>query len=226
MTDNNAEPDNLAAYARAQTVLDGYVAQLTHALNRRVAESGKPVAQAVESAQLAAHGLAWIATTAEGLRQLLAWAVARKASGTLAEADALKLHIGFVEGLAQALGRMPIGPGEFVGAVEMDAVVAAEAARADADVRRLILCSDLTAARLRLAALVANDEGSAASSGVDATLAEIQEQIRRFASREVAPHAHRWHRHNELIPRPVLDMMSGLGAVSYSHLTLPTNREV
>lgn len=211
MTNSSGDMRDLGGYARALAALDGYVMQVTAALSRRVTRSGQPVAQAVEAEQLAAHGLAWIATTAEGLRQLLAWAVERKAAGTLNEADALKVHIGFVECLAQALGRISIGSGEFVGAVEMDATVAAEEARADADVRRLILSSDLTGARVRLAALMAEDDGSASATGADPTLVQIREQIRRFVLREVTPHAHRWHRDNALIPRPVLDMMSELG---------------
>src|SRR5688500_1843232 len=103
----------LDGYARALAAVDRYVSQATGAFAHRVAQSGKPLALAVEAAQTAAHGLAWLATTTEGLRQLLAWAEQRQAAGRLSELDLLKVKLGFADYLAQALGRLLIGPGEF-----------------------------------------------------------------------------------------------------------------
>ena len=211
MTPPDTTDDAFSGYTRALAALDQYMASATAALAQRVAHSGKPLAQAIETAQIAAHGLAWLATTTEGLRQLLAWAVQRKAAGRLRELDSLKLQIAFCDYLAQATGRLPIGPGETAGPADMGAAAAAHVLLAHADVRGMVMNHDLTEARMRAAQLVAENSETAIDADSDPTLAQFQEQIRRFVSKEVSPHAHRWHRENMLIPRSVLDGMSEMG---------------
>ena len=52
----------------------------------------------------------------------------------------------------------------------------------------------------------------------DPTLEMIRDQVRRFAERAVAPHAHEWHRADRLIPIEVIDELAGLGVFG---MTLP-----
>jgi (2S)-methylsuccinyl-CoA dehydrogenase len=53
---------------------------------------------------------------------------------------------------------------------------------------------------------------------LDETLDEVRANVRAFAEREVAPHAERIHRHDELVPDRVIDEMAKLG---YFGLSIP-----
>lgn len=53
---------------------------------------------------------------------------------------------------------------------------------------------------------------------LDDTLAEVRSSVRAFAEREVAPHAERIHRHDELVPERVIEEMARAG---YFGLSIP-----
>ena len=53
---------------------------------------------------------------------------------------------------------------------------------------------------------------------LDEVLAEVRANVRAFAEREVAPHAERIHRHDELVPERVIGEMAKLG---YFGLSIP-----
>ena len=94
-------PDLLAlAGTAAETVArlrdDGITALRAH-----VTEDGKVSAALIDRHQFAAHSLSWLATYAESLIQLHAWAARLSEQGRLGETEALILQIGFGEYLAQ-----------------------------------------------------------------------------------------------------------------------------
>jgi (2S)-methylsuccinyl-CoA dehydrogenase len=53
---------------------------------------------------------------------------------------------------------------------------------------------------------------------LDSTIAEVRSAVRQFAEREVAPHAERIHRHDELVPESIISSMGELG---YFGLSIP-----
>jgi (2S)-methylsuccinyl-CoA dehydrogenase len=53
---------------------------------------------------------------------------------------------------------------------------------------------------------------------LDPTVAEVRAAVRQFAEREIAPHAERIHRHDELVPEAFISAMSELG---YFGLSIP-----
>src|SRR5258707_12761708 len=53
---------------------------------------------------------------------------------------------------------------------------------------------------------------------LDETRAEVRRNVRAFAEREVAPHADRIHRHDELVPERLIQQMGMLG---YFGLSIP-----
>ena len=55
----------------------------------------------LDASQAAAHGLAWVATYVEALRQMLGWAKRLEAEGRLAEMERLITSAAFGEYLAQ-----------------------------------------------------------------------------------------------------------------------------
>jgi (2S)-methylsuccinyl-CoA dehydrogenase len=57
-------------------------------------------------------------------------------------------------------------------------------------------------ARKRLVELIA--EGNFGASGLDDTLSEMRETMRRFVETKVAPHAHQWHLDNAYVPMEIV----------------------
>ena len=64
--------------------------------------------------QRATHGLAWLATYVESVRQLAAYAERMQAGGGLGETEELLVEIGIGEYLAQIQGGIPMSQGEIV----------------------------------------------------------------------------------------------------------------
>ena len=84
------------------------------AVRARVEADGKVSSAMLEAEQNAAHGLAWVATYVEALRQMLDWARRLEASGVFAELEQLILQAAFAEYLAQLKGGVPMSQGELI----------------------------------------------------------------------------------------------------------------
>ncbi|HWB48958.1 MAG TPA: acyl-CoA dehydrogenase family protein [Stellaceae bacterium] len=202
----------LDASAAAVAAVDGLITRARANLAARVGGT----AGRLDAEQIAAHGLAWMATYGAALRQLREWAARLDASGDFAEPQRLILAVGFGEYLAQLCGGIAMGQGEIarpfdLGLTEDDL----------APLRRNPTIAGLAEARARLGALLA--EGSGGANGTDLglgdeTLELIRDQVRRFAERAVAPFAHDWHREDRFIPIEVIEELSGIGVFG---VTLP-----
>src|SRR5262245_15730490 len=70
-------------------------------LRANLAPGGRVNSAAFDQAQHAAHGLAWLATYAEVLRQMSAYAERMSAEGRLGEIEALILQIGLADYCSQ-----------------------------------------------------------------------------------------------------------------------------
>ena len=177
---------------------------------------GRIDAAAAERDQFAFHGLAWLATYCEALRQLRHWAGECAAPGELETAI---LACGYGEYLAQISGGIAMSQVEIVRPGDLGIAEEAQATfRENADVRAL---ASLTApARARIADLIADsaDTGAFGDPGLDETMSMVRDQFRRFAEERVAPHAHEWHLRDELIPMDIIEEMAELGVFG---LTIP-----
>jgi len=195
--------------ANALAVIEGLVAKARANLAARVGNN----AAALDAEQIAAHGLAWLATYAAALRQLREWAGRLDAAGKFGDAQRLTLAVGFGEYLAQICGGIAMGQGEIarpfdLGLGEDDL----------APLRRSRLIAGLAEARAALGALLAEGMPDGGDSLGDETLELIRDQVRRFAERAVAPFAHDWHREDRFIPIEVIEELSGIGVFG---VTLP-----
>ena len=94
--------------------IDALLADATRAVRDRVAVEGRTVARVLDREQRATHGLAWLATYVEAIRQLAAYAERLASSGSLGEIEELVVRIGAGEYLAQMLGGIPMSQGEIV----------------------------------------------------------------------------------------------------------------
>ncbi len=95
-------------------VAETLLADATIQVRKRVAVDGDTLGRLFDREQRATHGLAWLATYVEALRQLLAYATRMQAEGKFGEIEELEVRIGFGEYLAQILGGIPMSQGEIL----------------------------------------------------------------------------------------------------------------
>ncbi|MFN3641600.1 MAG: acyl-CoA dehydrogenase family protein [Gemmobacter sp.] len=211
-------PDLTALIAAAVPAAEALCAAATERLRGAVAPDGKPRADLLERHQTRAHGIAWLATYVEALRQMQGWAGRLEAAGACGEMERLILQIAFGEYCAQIAGGIPMSQGEIVRPADIG-VTAAEAAAFAAATAPLV-AGNSDAARLRLVALMRDNHGRATfgATGLDEELEMIRDQFRRFADEEVVPHAHDWHLKDELIPMEVIGKLAEMGVFG---LTIP-----
>jgi len=185
-----------------------------------VAPAGRIEGRLLDRHQRAVHGLAWLATYVESLRQMQAWAERLNADGHFGEMEALLLQIGAGEYLAQIAGGIPMTQGEILRLGDMGLPPSLWSGLQSAEITTLITEGNSPAARARLVALMRDNQGRATfgASGLDEELEMIRDQFRRFADEEVAPHAHDWHLKDELIPMETIDQLAEMGVFG---LTIP-----
>jgi (2S)-methylsuccinyl-CoA dehydrogenase len=189
------------------------------AVSAKVAAGGKVDAAALEREQHAAHGLAWIATYVEALRQLASYARRLDGEGRFGEMESLLARIGAGEYLSQLFGGVMMSQGEMVRLHELGVKEADQAAFLTPAVKSLIQGAT-PEIRARVIALIKDSQGTAAygDTGLDDTLQAIRDEMRRFSQDQVEPHAQDWHLKDEYVPLPLIAQMSELGVFS---LTLP-----
>ncbi|QCK84862.1 acyl-CoA dehydrogenase [Phreatobacter aquaticus] len=216
---DNAPP--LADLAQGAVIaVDAILADATAAVRALVTENGRISNAAMEREQRATHGLSWLATYVESVRQLASYAERLGATGKFGEIEELIVRIGLGEYCSQILGGIPMSQGETVRPVDLG-LSASDIARRFADpVDALIATGNTAANRARLAVLVQEREtsGHFGEPAIDETLEQIRDEMRKFALAEVIPFAHEWHLKNEYIPMDVIAKLSELGVFG---LTLP-----
>ncbi|WP_209003195.1 acyl-CoA dehydrogenase family protein [Stappia taiwanensis] len=204
----------------AVEALDGLLGAAADAVRARVMDGGRISTAKMDAEQRATHGLAWLATYVEALRQLHAYGNRLRESGAFGETEELITRIGFAEYLAQIFGGIPMNQGEFVRLADLGL----DGAQADrfhtAEIAALIATGNTPATRARLAGLIQQQEGASlfGASGLDETYEQVRDEMRRFAADKVTPHAHEWHLSNSYIPLDVIATMAELGVFG---LTIP-----
>ena len=214
--------DLLSKGREASHSVETLLARATETVRARVSADGRLSPALLETEQRAAHGLAWLATYAEAIRELAAWGERLAHESRLTETEALIIGIGLGEYLAQIYGGIPMSQGEIVRLEDLDVPDAdIEASRCEA-VRVLIRHGNTTESRSLLIKHIRARQGAACvgDPGLDDTLESIRDEMRKFAAAEVEPFAHEWHRKNDYIPMSVIEGLAGMGVFG---LTLPEN---
>ncbi len=213
-------PDLLAitaqAIAPANTLLDRAVT----IVKAHVSLGGKISANALEEHQTAVHGLAWLATYVESLRQMQGWAERLEADGKFGEIEQLIHQIAFGEYLWQMYGGIPISQNEIIRPQDMGLTQDDQRLLMTPAVMSLTQNGNTQAARMRLVELMQSNDGRATvgASGLDDELEMIRDQFRRFADEKVVPFAHDWHLKDELIPMEIIEDLAEMGVFG---LTIP-----
>jgi (2S)-methylsuccinyl-CoA dehydrogenase len=214
----SADPVSLGRAAAASVA--ALVAEATRRVRALVGADGRLSAERLERHQHATHGLAWLATYGEAVRELAAYAERLAGEGRLGETEDLLVRIGLGEYLDQIFSGIPMSQGEIVRLPALG-LSAREAGRfRDDAVETLIADGNTPENRARLVALVRDAQGASTvgDAGLDETLEAIRTEMRRFGEAEVAPHAHSWHLENAYIPLGVIAKMAELGVFG---LTIP-----
>ena len=209
--------DDLAR--QAQGAVETLLARATAAVQPVVSRDGRLDAAALEAEQHAVHGLAWLATYVEAVRQLAAYAERMKAEGRFGETEELLTRIGLGEYLAQAFGGIAMNQGEIVRPADFGLDETVVAGLRKGAVAELIATGSTPANRAKLAALIEHaHDGAIGDPGLDETLEHMRAEMRRFADAEVIPHAQGWHRTNSYIPLEVIRHLAEMGVFG---LTIP-----
>ncbi|SHL69490.1 (2S)-methylsuccinyl-CoA dehydrogenase [Roseovarius marisflavi] len=205
-----------ASIAPVETLFEAAKANI----RQMVSIDGRVSGAAIEANQSAAHGLAWLATYTESLRQMQHWATRLNDSGTFGEVEQLLLQIGFGEYLGQIQGGILMNQGEIIRPHDMGLSAADIAALLTPAVTTLIAEGNSQAARTRLVELMQerSAEITVGRTGLDDELEMIREQFRRFSVDKVEPHAHEWHLKDELIPMEIIEELAEMGVFG---LTIP-----
>jgi (2S)-methylsuccinyl-CoA dehydrogenase len=199
--------------------VEALFADARRAVAGRVTVDGRAAPRMLDREQRAAHGLAWLATYVEAIRQLAAYAQRLMETDSLGEVEELLVRIGAGEYLAQILGGIPMSQGEIVRLADLGLTPAGVAARVTPAIDNLIATGNTAGHRERLAMLMCDQQqATVGACGLDETLETIREEMRKFADDVVVPHAQEWHLRNEYIPLEVIGQMSELGVFS---LTIP-----
>ena len=174
----------------------------------------------LEENQTAAHGLAWLATYAQSLRQMQSWAERLSADGKFGELEQLIHQIAFGEYLWQVYGGIPMSQGEILRLQDMGLSQDDMRSMMAPEVMMLSQSGNTQAARMRLVELMQEQAANVTvgTSGLDEELEMIREQFRRYAVEKIEPHAHDWHLKDELIPMEVIEELGEMGVFG---LTIP-----
>jgi (2S)-methylsuccinyl-CoA dehydrogenase len=204
---------------RATQAVEALLADATAKVRERVVLEGQPVSRLLDREQRATHGLAWLATYVEAVRQLAAYSGRMHDERRLGDVEETIVRIGLGEYLAQIVGGIPISQNEIIRPADIGLTAATVAARLPPEVDALIASGNTAQRRARLVELMRGARtATAAANGLEDTLESIREEMRKFADSEVVDKAHGWHRSNSYIPLDIIAQMSELGVFG---LTIP-----
>ena len=212
--------DLLALTGAAIAPVEGILKTARSTLRAQLTVDGRISGALVEQHQTAAHGLAWLATYVESLRQMQNWAEALNAQSKFGEVEALIHQIAFGEYLWQIYGGIQMNQGEILRLQDMGLTQDDMRGMMEPAVMTLTQSGNTQAARLRLVDLMQerSAEITVGASGLDEELEMIREQFRRYAVEKVEPFAHDWHLKDELIPMEVIEELAEMGVFG---LTIP-----
>ena len=213
-------PDLLDLTSRAVGPVETLLQQAIECLREAVTTDGRVSNALIEQNQTQAHGVAWLATYVQALRQMHNWAERMTGEGKFGEVEALIHQIAFGEYLSQIHGGIQMNQGEIVRPMDLGLSRDDQRAMMGAEATVLTQTANTQAARIRLVELMEERaaEITVGATGLDDELEMIREQFRRYAVEKVEPFAHDWHLKDELIPMEVIDDLAEMGVFG---LTIP-----
>ncbi|NDA47200.1 MAG: acyl-CoA dehydrogenase [Alphaproteobacteria bacterium] len=212
--------DELIAKALATIpVIERLYARAEKNVSERVSRDNKISSELLEREQHITHGLAWLATTIQAMRECLNSASRLMEENKFGPVETLITQIGFGEYLAQVFHGIAMSQGEIIRLSDFGLSAQTLLQAMEGPVEAMLAIGNIPENRLALAHYLTSDHGSTiGDAGLDETLEAIRSEISKFAESEVAPYAHDWHLKNAYIP---LEVVKGLADMGVFGLTLP-----
>lgn len=212
--------DLLGLSAAAVPPVEALLEKAKTSVRALVSKDGRVSAGLIEAHQTAAHGLAWLATYAQSLRQMQTWAETLEKDGKFGETEQLIHQIAFGEYLWQIYGGIQMNQGEVLRLQDMGLSQDDMRGLMEPAIQTLTQGGNTQAARTRLVELMQEQAANitVGTTGLDEELEMIREQFRRYAVEKVEPFAHEWHLKDELIPMEVINELAEMGVFG---LTIP-----
>ncbi|HEY0300331.1 MAG TPA: acyl-CoA dehydrogenase family protein [Rhizomicrobium sp.] len=213
-------PHLLAKCDEAVLSAEGFLIAAKTSVAALVTRDGKISAEALDREQRATHGLAWLATYVEALRQMARWGRHLEHEKKFGEIEQLLLLAAFAEYLPQLVGGIAMSQNEVARPYDLGLDDSDSGGFWTETVRELVVTGQRPEVRAAIASYMARHAGAmfVGDPGLDDTMGLIREQFFRFAQEKVAPFAHQWHLKDELIPIEVVKELSALGVFG---LTIP-----
>ena len=157
--------------------VDSLLQTATARVRALVSEGGRVSGALVEAHQTAAHGLAWLATYAQALRQMQNWAEKLQADGAFGETEQLIHQIAFGEYLWQIYGGIQMNQGEILRLQDLGLDQSDMRAMMEPAIMTLTQGANTQAARTRLVHLMQEQAANimTGASGLDEELEMIRE---------------------------------------------------
>jgi len=187
-----------------------YLEEAKRVLTARCAPEGRAESRLLQLHQRALHGVAWLATTVEAIACATKWAHTLHAHQKLLKGESFVLRLGVGEYLTQLMSGIPMSQTEIFRPTELGLSTQAQELGAGASVRWL--CEQASDPATRADFIEFLKEGHTVSeSTFDEDLDTIRQEFRRYAEKEIVPHAHAWHLADELIPDHIVTQLGELG---------------
>ncbi|KIN62296.1 Isobutyryl-CoA dehydrogenase [Sulfitobacter noctilucicola] len=212
--------DLLGLTAAAVPPVEALLEKAKTSVRGMVSKDGRVSAGLIEAHQTAAHGLAWLATYAQSLREMQRWAEALQSEGKFGETEQLIHQIAFGEYLWQIYGGIQMNQGEILRLQDLGLSQEDMRGLMKPAIQTLTMGGNTQNARTRLVELMQEHSAnvSVGNTGLDEELEMIREQFRRYAVEKVEPFAHEWHLKDELIPMEIIEELAEMGVFG---LTIP-----
>ena len=166
------------------------------------------------------HGLAWIATYVEALKQMSIWAEQLLKEGNFSQTERIILILSFNEYLNQIFGGIMMSQNEIVRPVDIDSKKVALQKLSIKEV--LFFKDDVDVHQLRseFIELILQNRSTPfiGNDGLNEDQTMIRQEFHKFSKDKIEPFAHEWHLKDELIPLKLIEELANLGVFG---LTIP-----
>lgn len=196
------ESPRLPNLADARVALEAATSLMTQAVARATEITAK--GERIDDHQVLAERVAYAATEARAARELVEAVAAARAEGAgdalleaVAAASAAQLATSVRDRLSPVINDLGLGDAEIEAAYP-------------ATLRSLLRTAAHESVLRTIGRHVAETKGRS-EWPLDETHDQVRATVREFANNEVAPHAERIHRHDELVPETFIAKMSELG---------------
>ena len=222
MVDGVVIADLRTVIRQAASDAEGYFLALRKSVAAQVAPGGKVDRKKIDEEQRATHGLAWVLTYVETLKETANWADRIAEEGKFGEIEQLLTQILFGEYLYQLGGGLPMTQLEIVRPSDMTTDSTVVQKLGTPAILTLIARGNTAAARMAAAKIIRTflegGRGTVEYTGLEETFETIRDQFREFGKEVVEPYAHSWHMDDVLIPDDVVKQMGEMGVFG---LTIP-----